>query len=486
MSVLKELQPASVFRFFEEICGIPHTSFHEKELSDYCVRFAEERGLFCTQDSVGNVIIVAEATKGYEKVEPIILQGHLDMVGAKEPQCDIDLEKDALRLVVNGDDLTAEGTTLGADNGIAVAYALAVLDAKDLPHPRLEVVLTVCEEVGLLGASQIDLSICQGRRMLNMDSEAEGVLTAGCAGGKRAKCSVLLKRETDSGMRCEVKISGLLGGHSGLEIDKGRANANVLLGRLLLFLDERVSCRLISVSGGSKENVIPNEGTAVLLVKPDQICDLEAALDRFHNQLVLEYAGSDPHIAIHLEKKEIQTVEVLDQTSMDKVMTALNYMPNGIQAMSADLPGLVETSLNLGVTETTGEELILRFSIRSSVPSVKEYLGEKIQYLTEKLGGHVSFQGDYPAWPYARQSAFRDQCIAIFREQYKREPEIQVIHAGLECGIFSDKIEGLDCISIGPDLYDVHTPKERVSVSSVARVWEYIKAVLATKKMDSH
>ncbi|MBS6396935.1 MAG: aminoacyl-histidine dipeptidase [Clostridiales bacterium] len=481
MSVLQHLEPKPVFRFFEEICSIPHISHHEQELSDYCVAFARERGLFCSQDEMGNVLIVGEATPGYEQEDTVILQGHLDMVGDKAEGCDLDMEKEGLRLLIDGDYVTAEGTTLGGDDGIAVAYALALLDAEDIPHPRLEVVLTVCEEVGLLGASAMDLSMCRGKRLLNVDSEMEGVLTVGCAGGRRAKCRIPMNRVPGQGLLCRLVLKGLAGGHSGTEIDKGRANANVLLGRVLMLLRDRVPCALVSLAGGAKENVIPKDGRLELLVKPDQLEELKAVIEEFHRQMGSEYGTADPDICLELIKGEEKECQALDAASLDKVAAALNLMPNGVQAMSMDLPGLVETSLNMGVVELEGEELVLRFSIRSSVPSAKEQLAAKVQLLTRMLGGETLFQGDYPAWPYARESGLRDLCISVFEAQYGRKPEVQTLHAGLECGILSDKIEGLDCISFGPDQLDIHTPNERLSISSVGRVWEYIKAVLAAK-----
>lgn len=481
MRVLEGLEPSAVFHFFEEICGIPHISYHEKELSDYCVNFAKERGYFCTQDEIGNVIIIAEATKGYEEVAPIILQAHLDMVGDKTPDCTLDMEKEAIELQINGDDISAKGTTLGGDDGIAVAYALAILDAKDIPHPRLEVVLTVCEEVGLLGASAIDLSVCTGKRLINIDSEIEGVLTAGCAGGRRITSTIPVTRKEGEGILCELSLEGLLGGHSGIEIDKGRANANLLLARFLLFLQEKLSYLLVSFTGGLKENVIPKNGKVQILVKEEDIRLLEEAIAEFHAQTEAEYGTSDPEIRLVFTKKEFQKENVLDEVSLDKILTILNVVPCGVQTMSADLPGLVETSVNLGIVELKDSEIELKFSLRSSIQSAKEHLARKIQKLTEFFGGQISAQGDYPAWTYARKSDFRNQCVEIFKEQYGKEPEIQILHAGLECGILSSKIEGLDCISFGPNQFDIHTPDERLSISSVGRIWEFLKTILAQR-----
>lgn len=479
MQVLQNLEPASVFHFFEEICSIPHTSFHEKQLSDYCAAFAKERNLYYQQDELGNVIIIAPATKGYEETEPIILQGHLDMVGDKAPDCDINLETDGLRLGIDGDWIYAEGTTLGGDDGIAVAYALAVLDADDIPHPRLEVVLTVSEEVGLLGAAGIDLSSCQAVRLLNIDSEIEGIFTVGCAGGIRLQCDIPMVRKCASGLCLDFKFEGILGGHSGIEINNGLANANTLMGRFLMTLKKACPFDVITMNGGVKENVIPKDGSFSLLVAPEDQAAVEEILDTFNAQLHTEYATADPDAALVMASAGMADADALDDVSEEKLITALNLMPNGVQAMCMDLPGLVETSLNMGTVSLTETNLQICFSVRSSVASAKTYITDKVIQMTEFLGGSVSDSGDYPAWPLARNSKFREQCIEIYKKLYGEAPEVVTIHAGLECGIFSEKIPGLDCISIGPNLKDIHTIKERASISSIARVWEFIKAVLA-------
>ncbi len=479
MRVLAGHEPASVLYFFEEISKIPHISGHEQELSDYCVSFAKERGLYCEQDALGNVIIIKEATTGYENVEPIIIQGHLDMVGDKTPECTIDMEKEPIRILVDGDDITADGTTLGGDDGIAVAYGLALLDAKDIAHPRLEVVLTVGEEVGLDGATAIDLSCCKAKRLLNIDSEDEGVFTVGCAGGMRVDALIPVAREEKSGILCEITTQGFLGGHSGVEIHKQRANGIQTVGRFFLYLKGKMSYHLVSLSGGAKDNVIPKNVKAEILVQ--DVATLEGALEGFQAILSAEYGVSDPDIQLMLGVKEMTTQVVLCEASMEKVITALNLMPNGVQAMSSDLPGLVETSLNMGVIKLGKKELHVTFSVRSSLESARDYLGDKIAQLTEALGGEVGYHGKYPGWPYARESKLRDLCVQVYEKQYGTTPKVEVIHAGLECGILLSKIEGLDCVSIGPNMADIHTPDERISISSIARVWEFINAVLKEK-----
>ena len=482
MSALTGLEPASVFYYFEEICGIPHTSHHEKALSDYCVQFAKAHGLACRQDEMGNVLIKAPATPGYEKEPGLILQGHLDMVGDKTADCPLDLEKDAIHPVVDGGYVCAEGTTLGGDDGIAVAYALAVLDSKDIPHPALEVVLTVCEEVGLLGASAMDFSDLEGRMLVNIDSEEEGVLTAGCAGGRRVECHLPVTRAAVTGTAVKADVTGLVGGHSGTEIHKGRANAIALLGRWLTLLTENgVDYAVLALSGGAKENVIPKESNITLVLPAGITEGVHTAAAQFAAQVQAEYGTADPAICLQLTEQGCGAFSALDADSTQRLRKALLLMPWGVQAMSMDVPGLVETSLNLGVAELDDSEAILRFSLRSSVPSAKELLSCKLQTLTELLGGTVRFHGDYPAWTYARESALRDRCVAMYEAQYGAKPQIVAIHAGLECGILSGKIDGLDCISFGPNLLHVHTPNERADIASVARVWEYLKAILAYK-----
>ncbi len=479
---MENLEPKPVFHFFEQICAIPHTSRHEKALSDYCVEFAKERGLEYHQDEMGNVIVISPATPGYEQEPPLIVQGHLDMVGDQEEGCSLDLLKDGLRLRVNGDFIEAEGTTLGGDDGIAIAFLLAALDDASLPHPRLEAVMTVCEEIGLLGATAMDLSPCQARRMVNIDSEAEGILTVGCAGGRRVFCRIPVQTVSEQGFHISLTLTGLKGGHSGMEIHQGRANACIEMGRFLQLLRERTAYGLCALSGGVKENVIPKSASAQILLPPESEEAFDRTVEEFLLQMRTEYGTADPEISLSLEKGEPCEGLALNGESLALVLDALNLMPNGVQSMSADLPGQVETSLNMGTMELTPQEFLLRISVRSSVASAKEQTVRKVRMLTNRLGGTVEFSGDYPAWPYAKDSKLRQICEELFEKQYGHKPEVTVIHAGLECGIFSDKLKGLDCISIGPDLCDVHTPREHMSISSVARTWEYLKAILAYRQ----
>ena len=481
MHVLSNLEPASVFRYFEEICSIPHTSYHEKALSDYCANFAKERGFYVSQEDNGNLIIIADATPGYENADPILIQGHLDMVGEKTADSSKDLLTDGLDLYIDGDYIYADKTTLGGDDGIAIAYALALLDDPSISHPRLEVVFTVCEEVGLLGATAIDLSICKAKKMINIDSEVEGILTVGCAGGIRSAIKIPIDYVETKGTLYTVSLEGFMGGHSGTDIHKERANANCLMGRFLADLKKNTDYSLVSTDGGSKENVIPTFAKICLVADSSSEKVLQKNVDDFSAMISNEYGTADPNITITLSVGDAASYQTFSSDTQNAVITALLLSPNGVQHISADLPGLVETSLNMGVVSTEDGLVTLRSSIRSSVAARKDYLTQKLSVLAESIGASIEFMGAYPAWPYAKESALRDTCVSIYEDQYGQKPIIEMLHAGLECGIFSDKLPGLDCISFGPDLINIHTPDEHMSISSVARVWEYLKAIVQAR-----
>lgn len=482
MGVLSNLEPKEVFTYFEEISSIPRASYHEEKISNYCVDFAKKHHLECIQDELKNVIIIKEATPGYENEEPIIIQGHLDMVCEKKPDCSVDFDTDGIKLLVEGDDITADGTTLGGDDGIAIAYALAILASDTVEHPRLEVIFTVSEEVGMEGASGIDVSMLKGRRLLNLDSEEEGILLAGCAGGAGIKCRIPVHCVPVQGEVFEIKITGLNGGHSGVEINKGRANANILMGRLLTELAKNVTYHLVSFEGGSKDNAIPRESRVILCLTEKETDKAKQTLEKIRKDLSHEYAVTDANIRITMNRVEKSLPEqMLDESGTKKAVLFVNVMPNGIQTMSADVEGLVETSLNLGILKLDHKEMILSYAVRSSIGSAKEALLDKMAYITEVIGGSVEISGDYPAWEYKRDSAFRDKIAAVYEKMYKKAPVIEAIHAGLECGLLAGKLPGLDCISIGPDMSDVHTTEEKLSISSTKRVWEFILEVLKTK-----
>lgn len=486
MGILTGIEPKSVLTFFEEICQIPHGSGNIDAISDYLKNFARKRNLFCIQDELKNIIIIKEAGAGYEKEAPYILQGHMDMVAVKEPGYEIDMTREGLRLKLADGRIYAEGTSLGGDDGIGVAYCLALLDAKDIVLPRLEVILTVDEETGMEGATGIDLSMLQGRRMINLDQEEENIFITSCAGGARVDVVVPMEREKDGvwtkDMRLvEIKVTGLAGGHSGMEINKGRGNANCLLGEVLRALEEHMELRLVRMQGGVADNAIAKEASAVLAVKEEETEELEAIVEKQEKRIKLALQEKDPHA-----KVECSILPGEDRfytpASAKGALDCLGKLPNGVVAMSRDVEGLVETSLNLGVLALSEEGMRLQYAVRSSVDSEKESLCERMTGIAQAAGARVSIHGSYPGWAYQKESPLRDKMVRIYEKMYGHKPVLQAIHAGLECGILSSKIEGLDCVCVGPDIQDVHTTQERMDIASVRRVWEYLLAVLTQKE----
>ena len=482
MSVLENCEPKRVFYYFEEISKIPHGSKNTKEISDYLVSFAKEHQLRYVQDEYGNIVIYKAASAGYEKLPAVILQGHMDMVCEKEAGSNHDFEKDPLRLKIEDGFVTAEGTTLGADDGIAVAYALALLETDSYAHPALEVVITVDEEVGLLGAQNLDASCLSGKYLINLDSDEEGILLTGCAGGVSAISSIPVKYRNASGCLYEVKIHGLQGGHSGMEIGKNRANANILMGRFLYGLKEQLPYELAELEGGQKDNVIPRECSCALLIQPEDTEILKDYACRLTAELRQEYSGSDAGISVSVEFQEETQIGVLHPVSQEKVLFYLMNVPNGVQKMSGNIPGLVETSTNLGAARLEDEVFYASCGVRSSVNSAKYAVSDKIEYLTDFLGGDYKKEGEYPAWEYREQSPLREHMIEVYQDMYQKAPRVEAVHAGLECGLFYEKIPGLDCVSTGPNLWDIHTPQEKMEIASVRRVWEYLIQVLATMR----
>lgn len=482
MAVLTGLEPASVFSYFEELCSIPHGSSDTKKISDYCVRFAQEHGLRCIQDDSNNVIIFKDGTAGYENSAPVMLQGHLDMVCEKTADCAIDFTKDGLTLKLEDGIISAEGTTLGGDDGIAIAYALAILASDDIPHPPLEAVFTVDEEIGMLGAAALDCSPLKARTMLNMDSEDEGYLLVSCAGGVGAICHLPITRVQAEGVQAELTIAGLTGGHSGVEIDKQRANANQLIGRALNELSKIVPFQLVSVAGGLKDNAIPREAVAKLIVAEEDIAALNEFVSNYQTVFSSEYSISDPQLTMTVQIGEHAAVLAIDPSSQERTIAALLNLPGGIQRMSLDIEGLVQTSLNMGILTTEDSEVVMSFAVRSSVSTEKEEVVSRMVSLMTVLGGTVERVGDYPAWEYKKDSHLRDLMIEIFEEMYGRKPVVQALHAGVECGLFAGKLPGLDCVSFGPDMQDIHTTSECMSVESVRRTWEYTLEILKRLK----
>ncbi|MBQ8720230.1 MAG: aminoacyl-histidine dipeptidase [Clostridia bacterium] len=461
---------SSVFDFFLELTRIPRPSGSCGAVADYLENFAKSRGLWYERDSLGNLIIRKSATAGYESRPTVVFQAHTDMVAQKLPGLDIDMTKSGVTVLRDGDFLTADGTTLGADDGIGVAYALAVLDSTDIPHPEFEAVFTVDEETGLFGASALNADSVRGRLLINIDSDAEGIFTVGCAGGVRVTGKFDFDLEKCDGEALELEVSGALGGHSGVDIDKGRANASKLAIELISRLE---GVRLIEIAGGNMDNAI-TRNCKVKFTCTGEISDTVAA---FYEEVKLRYSDTDPDIKLTVSPTSHEGCS-LSLSDSKRVISLLSQMPDGIIAMSEDIKGLVETSLNLGMLSLSGESLTLSSALRSSKDKEKAALTERVSALIEEFGGEATQYGAYPAWEYRRDSHLRDCMCEVFRDMYGADATVLTIHAGLECGILSNKLEGLDCVSIGPDAYDIHTTEERLSISSTARVWEFLKEVL--------
>jgi dipeptidase D len=485
---LERLDYKGIFKYFEEISNIPRGSGNEKEISEYLVSFAKEHQIEYTQDEAFNVVMIKPATPGYENEPAIILQGHMDMVCEKRKEYTHDFLKDPIKLIVDGDYLHADGTTLGADNGIAVAYIMALFTDETLVHPRLEAIITTDEEVGMHGAKALDLSKLQGKYMINLDSEEEGYILCSCAGGLTGTSTLPIKRVSVFGKKVKVSIGGLQGGHSGIDIVNNRANATKLLGRLLFDLREENSFGLIDMLGGFKDNVIPRESNAELLITTEKSEDLPAAyenmkrkIDELLTQYQKELASSEPEMNFQVEDLGEDTYDVLHPSSFEKMLFMLIHMPNGVQVMSSDIEGLVESSLNMGIFKTMEDKVEFYTSIRSSISSYKYFLSNKLNYITSFLGGDYVVRWEYPAWEFKKNSPLRDHFQKIHNELYGKDMKVEAIHAGLECGLIYEKMPGIDIVSIGPDITQVHTIEEKINISSTIRVYQLMERVLKDK-----
>ncbi len=472
---LAGIEPASVFSYFEEICAIPHGSRNTKMISDYLVEFAKAQNLRYIQDEANNVILFQEGTCGMEDHPPVILQGHMDMVCEKDASCPIDMATEGLDVTHDGESVFARGTTLGGDDGIALAYAMAILADKTIAHPPLEVIITVDEEIGMLGADVIDLSMLKGKTLINLDSEDEGVFTVSCAGGCRATITLPVERRAVYGPCIRLVVDGLQGGHSGAEIHKNLANANKVMGIFMSRIQELMPLCLTSLSGGSKDNAIPRSCQASLVAMGlhlERINDIAAAL-----QAEIREQYDEPEATVQAFDVDALGGNSLSTQSTANVIALLCAAPNGVQAMSQDMPGLVQTSLNLGIAKL-GERFSATFSVRSSVNAEKVELLEQLKKLAQFHEGGYSEMGDYPAWEYKKESSLRDTMVKVYTEMFGSEPQVLAIHAGLECGLLGEKIPGLDCVSIGPQMHDIHTSREKLEIASTERTWKFLLEVL--------
>ncbi len=480
LAELEALDYKKIFYYFSEIAAIPHGSGNVGKLADYLENFAKERSIRYVRDAADNVIFYKDAAPGYEKFPTMILQGHMDMVCEKEADVEIDFTTDGLTLELDGEWLFADRTTLGGDDGIAVAYCLALLDDTEAKHPALELVITTEEETGMDGAKALDGSLLSGRHLINIDSEEENIILCGCAGGARVTGMLPVERVIAGGRTVKVTVSGLLGGHSGAEIHKNRANAVLLLARYLFLLREKVPFLAEEIIGGQKDNAIPRDAEATLLFPEDISAeDIEAA-QKLAEELATELKGAEPEAKLVFAPEEyVEELPVMHPRSFEKLLFLLIQAPNGVQVNSAEIPGLVESSLNLGICKMTSEGMELHWSLRSSKASYLNFLKEKMIYLIGFLGGDYEVSGEYPAWEYKEESKLREVYANSYEEMFGTRPAIETIHAGLECGLLGEKIPGMDMISIGPDMKDIHTPAERLHISSAVRIYKLLEKILA-------
>ncbi len=472
---LAGLEPASVFGYFEKICSIPHGSRNTKFISDYLVSFAKEQGIRYEQDELNNVVMYQQGTCGLEDHAPVILQGHMDMVCEKDADCPINMDTDGLDISHDDAWIFANGTTLGGDNGIAVAYILALLADKTIPHPPLEIIITVDEEIGMEGAAGVELSRFQGRTMINLDSEDEGVFTVSCAGGSRSVIHMPVQRRVVYGPCVKLTVEGLRGGHSGVEIHKNLANANKVMGEFLGRIQKIMPLCITKLQGGAKDNAIPRTCEATLIplgIHVERLNDIAEQL-----QAEIREKFDEPDAVVRGDNVDALGGNALTTECTAKVIALLNAAPNGVQSMSADIAGLVQTSLNLGVMNLD-EELTLTFAVRSSVNQEKRELLKRLQELAAFYEGTTTEMGDYPAWEFKKDSTLRETMISTFERMFGKKPEVVAIHAGLECGLLSEKLPGLDCVSIGPDMQDIHTSREKLNIASTKRTWEFLLEVL--------
>ena len=481
-SIWDTIGPADVFGYFREISAIPHGSYHTSELSDYLESFAKDHSLDYVRDDMGNLIISRPASKGCEGFAPIALQGHIDMVCEKDASNPIDMEKQAISLMTDGEWIWADRTTLGGDDGIAVAIMLALLVDETITCPPLECIFTVDEEVGLLGADKMNLTGLRSRRMINLDSENEGLITASCAGGAEVGLTYKAKRRDKKGEVLTLSVKGLRGGHSGECINCGRANADILLARLLYRLEKVGKYCIIGINGGLRDNAIPREAKAEIIFTGNfKHREVKEAVQSFADDIAREYSVTDPDIHIHAEwanKGKIITRIAFGRKDSRRLVRFLMAIPNGLIETSALYKDVPQTSLNLGILKTMAEGFHMVSMVRSSINSQKQMLLDRIACISDEFGISMAVEGVYPAWELIEQSDFRDLAADVYQQLTGKKAEVCVIHGGLECGLLAAKVPGLDCISIGPDMEGVHTPSERLNIPSSKRTYDYIKSIL--------
>ena len=471
--------------YFEQISAIPRPSGHMEGIRGYVNAFAEERGLEHFEDDAGNIVIRRPASPGYEKTHTIMLQGHMDMVAAGVADSFHDFEKDPLILIREGDILTADGTTLGADDGISVAYMLAILDDPTVKAPELECVFTVDEEIGLVGANAMDCSALRSRYMINLDSPSEGIFTVSCAGGKRYDIQYTFQPVKRRGLIFSITLSGLKGGHSGEDVHRGRASANVLMTEILKRIDADGSLCLYSFIGGAQDNAIPSFASADIQLTLDNIqkahsmAAIENELAAIEEEFKARYAETDPDLKLSVSIRPETNDYMCSEEDTRKIIALLDGIPSGILSMSPEIEGLVQTSANIGIVDIMPGKVQIVSHLRSSEPSEMEQMSETVERVVKETGGVWNVPSEYPGWALQKESSFRDLAMKVFRGMYGHDPKLEIIHAGLECGILKGKMPELDIISTGPNVWDLHSPDEHMSISSFERVYEYIILLLA-------
>lgn len=480
MSVLSGLEPREVFEYFEQLSAIPRGSGNMSGIADFCVEFAGKHSLKCVHDGANNVVIYKNATAGYENVEPIILQGHLDMVCQKTNDCDIDFMTDGLQLYTDGDFIKAKGTTLGADNGIAVAMVMSILASRDIPHPAIQAVFTTDEEIGMVGALQLDGNLLSAKRMINIDSEEENCMTVSCAGGSDFRAVLPINRESVYGTELTVALKGLKGGHSGIGINDGRVNADILVGRVLDQLAKMTDFDIISVDGGDKVNAITNACIMKLSVKNAQ--NVTDSLEQYLAVVKNEIISREPDFCWEITVGDTAGHSVFSKENKRDFIFLLLCAPSGVVEMSAEIEGLVETSLNLGILKTENDGVQFGFALRSNKKSALKFLEQKLTTYFSRSDCRIETSGHYPPWEFNADSTLQKLYIECYKKQFGKEPRVEAIHAGLECGVFADKIDGFDGIAIGPQMYDVHTVGERLSISSTGRIYKLLIEILKNLK----
>lgn len=469
-----------IFKYFDEICKIPHGSGNMKQISNFCLEFAKKNNLKAIRDKANNVIIYKDGTIGYENSDPIILQGHIDMVCQKTEDSNVDFENDGIETYIDGDFLKAKGTTLGADNGIAVAMIFTILASNDISHPPIEAIFTTDEEIGMLGAEQLDTSLLKSKRMINLDSEESNILTVSCAGGSDFKQFLPYKSTIIKGSKVVLEVKKLTGGHSGVEIDKGRVNANILMGRILNQIANKSNFDIISITGGDKSNAIPRSCKAELVATNSDIF-IKAATDVI-SSIKSELSQREKNLEIVFNVQENGNFDVLDFESKNKLLFMLLTTPNGIIDMSVEIEGLVETSLNLGILSTDNESITMQYALRSNKLSALVFLEEKMQLFAKNFGLRSVVSGRYLPWEFKENSHLQQLYIKVYENFFQEKPIVAAIHAGLECAVFSNKIPDLDCISIGPDMQGVHTVEEKLNIPSTVAVFEVLCDLLENSK----